>query len=226
MTEPRAALARKVRLRFGLVPVVMGLFFFVPAGTLAYWHGWAYIVLLCVPMLFVVRYLFRNDPELLERRLTRQEPGQRQQLIIRLGNLLYMVAFLLPGLDHRFGWSRVPTALAVVAGAMVLLGYGIIFLVFRENRYASRVVTIMAGQTVVSTGPYAVVRHPMYAGSILMLLFTPLALGSYWALPAFLLVVPLLAWRTLDEERLLLKELPGYAEYTRKTRYRLVPRVW
>lgn len=91
---------------------------------------------------------------------------------------------------------------------------------------ASRVVTIMAGQTVVSTGPCAVVRHPMYAGSILMLLFTPLALGSYWALPAFLLVVPLLAWRTLDEERLLLKELPGYAEYTRKTRYRLVPRVW
>ncbi len=226
MSGSHAGLARKVWLRFGLAPVVMGLVFFLPAGTLAYWHGWAYITLLCLPMLFVVRYLFKNDPELLERRLSQQEPGQEQKLIIKLGNLLYMAAFLLPGLDHRFGWSHVPAVLVVLAEAMVLLGYGVIVLVFRENSYASRVVTVVAGQQVISTGPYAVVRHPMYAGTILMLLFTPLALGSYWALPAFLLVVPLLGWRILDEERLLLKELPGYAEYRRRTPYRLVPHVW
>ncbi len=225
LNGPNPELKKRVWIRFGSAPVVMGLVFFLPAGTLAYWQAWAYIALICVPLLFVVHYLFEHDPGLLETRLSQKEPHKTQRLIVGVGNLYYLV-FLLPGLDHRFGWSRVPSWLAIAALAMVLVGYGMVMLVFRENSFASRVVTVVAGQRVVCTGPYAVVRHPMYVGTILMDLFTPLALGSYWALPAFALIVPLLMWRILDEERLLRKELPGYGEYAQRTRYRLVPGVW
>ncbi len=226
MSTANAALARRVWLRFGLAPVLMGLVFFVPAGTLAWWHGWVYIAIICVPMLFVVLYLFKHDPELLEQRLSQREPEKTQRTIIVIGDLLGLAAYILPGLDHRLGWSEVPLWLVLPAQVMVLLAYGLIVLVLRENSYASRVVKVMPGQTVISTGPYAVVRHPMYVGSNLLVLFSPLALGSYWALPAFLAIVPLMIWRILDEERLLMKELPGYAEYREKTRYRLLPHVW
>ncbi len=225
MNGPNPGLKKRVWLRFGSAPVVMGLVFFLPAGTLAYWQAWAYIALICTPLLFVVRYLFEHDPALLETRLSQKEPHKTQRLIVKIGSVYYLF-FLLPGLDHRFGWSRVPPWLAIAALVTVLVGYGLVLLVFRENSFASRVVTVVTGQRVVCTGPYATVRHPMYVGTILMDLFTPLALGSYWALPAFALIVPLMVWRILDEERLLAKELPGYAEYMVRTRYRLVPGVW
>ncbi len=226
MSETKAGLLKKVVIRFGLAPVVMGVVFFLPAGTLAYWQGWAYIGLICIPMLFVVRYLYTKDPGLLERRLSQREEKREQKLIVKLGNLLYLAGFLLPGLDFRFGWSHMPLWLVIAAEAVVLLGYGFVALVFRENSYASRVVKVEAGQKVITTGPYALVRHPMYLGSIIMFLFTPLALGSYWSLLPFALAVPLLVWRLLNEEQVLINELPGYAEYREKTRYRLVPYLW
>ena len=133
---------------------------------------------------------------------------------------------LVPGLDYRFGWSRVPLWLTVLSEAMVVAGYLITFWVMKENSFASRTVQVMEGQKVTSTGPYRLVRHPMYFGAVLMLLFTPLALGSWWALPGFLLVGVLIVLRLLNEEKILSRELPGYSEYCLSTRYRLIPMVW
>ena len=155
-----------------------------------------------------------------------REREREQRLIIKVAYLWFLLAFILPGLDWRWGWSAVPTWLVIVADMLVLAGYGIFLLVLRENRYASRTVQVEQGQRVISSGPYAIVRHPMYIGSMLMYLASPLALGSYWAMLPALLIIPILVARIINEEKVLLRELPGYEEYTRKTVYRLVPGIW
>ena len=155
-----------------------------------------------------------------------REKEPRLRLIKHLMTLLYLMGFAIAGLDHRYGWSHVPLALVLIANAVVLASYLLIFRVFGENRYAASTVEVEPGQTVISTGPYALVRHPMYSAAMLMLLFTPLALGSYWALLAFVPLTLLIIPRLLNEEALLLHELPGYDEYCRKVRRRLIPRVW
>ncbi|MDH4212219.1 MAG: isoprenylcysteine carboxylmethyltransferase family protein [candidate division WOR-3 bacterium] len=213
-------------IRFGTGAVVMGLLFFLSAGTFRFWHAWVFMAILFIPMFFVLIYLVKNDPALLERRMrTREmEPFQKRSLII--STFLYALAFLMPGLDHRFGWSSVPVALVIVADIIVFLGYMLFFLVLRENSYASRVVEVEKEQKVISSGPYATVRHPMYAAALMIFLFSPMALGSLWALaamiPATLLIIP----RIIDEERLLSRELPGYEAYRQKVRYRLIPMAW
>jgi protein-S-isoprenylcysteine O-methyltransferase Ste14 len=222
----QGALRRTVITRFLLGLGALALVLFLPAGTLAYWEAWAYLTIVFIPAAFVGTYLLRHDPAFLERRMHTREQQAPQKAIIKLSALWFLLAFILPGLDHRIGWSDVPVPVVLAADILVLLGYGVIVRVFRENRYASRVIEVAEGQYVISSGPYAVVRHPMYVGVILMYLASPVALGSWWALLPALLIVPLLVIRILNEEKVLAEGLPGYSEYMQKTRYRLIPGIW
>ena len=213
-------------LRFGGGFGVVGALVFVPAGTLRWWEAWLFLATLFVPMALVAGYLLRNDPALLERRLEYGEERTRQRAIVKAVSALWLMTFVVPGLDHRFGWSSVPPWLVVVSDALVLTGYLVFFLTVRENAFAGRTIRVEEGQRVISTGPYAVVRHPMYAGMSLMMLFAPIALGSWWALIPALTTPPSLMLRIVDEERAMMAELSGYAEYTHAVRWRLVPGVW
>jgi protein-S-isoprenylcysteine O-methyltransferase Ste14 len=229
MTEThlsRSALTRLVLIRYFEALVALAAMFFLTAGTFAYWEAWLYLAILFIPMAFVMAYLLRNDPELLERRMRFREREKTQRRLIGFSWLWFLLAFLLPGLDQRFGWSDVPLGVVFAAAGLVLVGYGMVFWVFRENRYASRVVEVAQGQQVIDTGPYAIVRHPMYIGSIVLYIFSPLALGSWWAMIPALPIIPILVVRLLDEEKVLVKELPGYDIYRQKVRYRLLPGVW
>lgn len=220
------ALTRKVLVLYLEAFVALAVLFFLPAGTLAYWEAWLYLAILFIPMAFVMIYLLKNDPELLERRLRLREKETAQKRVIGFAWIYFLLAFVIPGFDYRFGWSDVPVAVVLASAVMVLLGYAMIIWVFRTNRYASRVVEVAEDQPVIDTGPYAIVRHPMYVGSVVFYTFSPLVLGSWWALPPALMIIPILVARIKNEEVVLLKELKGYAEYRQKVRYRLVPGVW
>jgi protein-S-isoprenylcysteine O-methyltransferase Ste14 len=209
--------------------VVLGSLLFLPAGTFDYWQGWLFIVVFSGSTSVIGIYLAVNDPALLARRqrigpTAEQRPAQR--IIISLGILSFVGVLVLSALDHRFGWSPVPPSISLVGAVLVALGLFVDLLVFRTNSYGASNVQVEQGQTVISTGPYAIVRHPMYAGVLIMALGTPLTLGSWWGLVALLITIPVLAWRILDEEALLKDDLPGYAAYTHDVRYRLVPFVW
>jgi protein-S-isoprenylcysteine O-methyltransferase Ste14 len=219
-------LRRIVYSRFAIAVVVLPLFFFVPAGTVRYWEAWVYLAILLIPVFFVMRYLLKHDPVFLERRMRTREQQKPQRLVIALSFLWFFLVFILPGFDQRFNWSDVPVAAVLGADLLVLIGYGVILRVFQENRYASRVIEVAEGQPVIRTGPYAIIRHPMYLGTLLMYLATPVALGSWWALLPALLIVPILIARIVNEEKVLTENLPGYRAYTQKTRYRLVPGLW
>ena len=225
MAKPRS-LATRLILRTLVSVVMVAAFLFLPAGSLRYWQGWAFMVLWFLPMLIVSPYFLKKDPQLVERRLQTKEKTKEQKTIIRLAQPIVFLNLLVPGLDYRFGWSHVPIWLTIVSEAMVVAGYVITFWVMKENSFASRTVQVMEGQKVISTGPYRLVRHPMYFGAMLMLLFTPTALGSWWTLPGFVLVGLLIVVRLLNEEKVLRQELSGYAEYCEQTRYRLIPMVW
>jgi len=222
----RGALIKVVLFRLIMVIPLMFAMFFLPAGTLNYWQAWMHLGTLFIPMIFVSIYLIKNDPGLLERRMKFGEKQMEQKKIINLSIIYYLLAFILPGLDHRFGWSHVPSFVSIIADIFVAFGYGIVILVFRENSYASRIVEVSQEQKVVSSGPYAIVRHPMYVGVILMYGLSPLALGSYWAIIPALAIIPILIARITDEEKLLRDELIGYKEYMQKTKYRLIPGIW
>ncbi len=216
----------KVLARFATAIPALGLMFFVPAGTLLYWEAWVYVFILIVPMAFLVRYLYQHDPQLLDRRMRMKERLKAQKIIVALGWFSFLPAFLIPGFDHRFGWSQMPLAAIIASEMLVLFGYLVVALAFKANSYASRIIEVEPGQMVISTGLYSVVRHPMYFGVIFFYIFSPLALGSYWgALPA-LLIVPVLIARIKNEEKELLNNLAGYDEYMNKTRYRLLPGIW
>jgi protein-S-isoprenylcysteine O-methyltransferase Ste14 len=200
--------------------------FFLPAGTFAYWEAWVYLAILFIPMILGFAYWIKNDPQLLERRMRMREKKAEQKRIINIFYLCFLITFLLPGFDHRFEWSNVPVVVVIVADIFILIGYGIFFIVVRENRYASRTIEVEQEQKIISSGPYAIVRHPMYLGVLLMCVSSPLALGSYWAMIPSLLIIPLLAGRIWNEENLLVRELEGYQEYLQKTKYRLIPGIW
>jgi len=224
--EEQKKLRKKIAVLVPAVFLGLGLIFFVPAGTLDYWEAWVFIAVLLVPFLFVLTYLLRKDPELMARRIRLNEKESAQRRIIRASSLIFFTGFLIPGLDHRYGWSDIPVGAVFAANVLVILGYSLVFLVFKENPFASRVVEVEQDQRVISTGPYALVRHPMYLGTSIMWLATPIALGSYWALPVFLILPLVLVYRIMNEEEVLLRELPGYREYTQKVRYRLIPGIW
>ncbi|HUX49570.1 MAG TPA: isoprenylcysteine carboxylmethyltransferase family protein [Spirochaetia bacterium] len=222
----RNELTRVVLTRLVTVVCLLGLIFFLPAWTFAYWNAWIYLAVLLIPMLFALRYLLKRDPQLLERRMRTREREPEQKRLVGLSLIPFLAGFILPGFDFRFGWSRVPMAVALGADLLVLLGYVIVILVFRENSYASRTVEVEEGQSVIATGPYSIVRHPMYVGAILMYCLSPIALGSYWAVIPALFIVPVLVQRIRNEEIILERDLLGYADYMKKIRYRLLPGIW
>jgi protein-S-isoprenylcysteine O-methyltransferase Ste14 len=219
-------LVKMVISRFVGALLVTMLMFFLPAGTFQYPEAWVFIGIIFIPMTLVLVYLLKNDTGLLARRMRLREKEAQQKRIVKLSYIPFVLAFLMPGFDKRFGWSHVPLAEVIVADVLVLLGYCLVFLVFRENRYASRIIEVEKGQSVIASGPYAVIRHPMYLGTLLMYVFSPLALGSYWAVLPGLLIIPVLVARILNEEKVLLQGLQGYQEYVQKTRYRLIPGIW
>ena len=228
MTEDQSiqAIKKGAYLRVGLALPIFALVIILPAWKWDYWQGWLYLLILYIPMFFVLYYLLKNDPALLQRRMRMREKESVQRRIIVLSLVYFLVAFSLPGFDVRFGWSNVPAWVSLVADVLVLIGYMTFVWVLMVNSYLSRVVEVEAGQKVVSSGPYAIVRHPMYAGISLMYVATPVALGSFWALIPAVFIVPLLVARLRNEEEVLLRDLPGYAEYTQKVKYRLLPGVW
>ncbi len=225
MTTPRSLTTRLI-LRSLFALIFVALFLFVPAGSLRYWQGWVFMAMLFLPMPITSVYFLKRDPQLVERRLRTQEKSSEQKTIIRWAQWVAFGSLLIPGLDYRFGWSRVPLWLTILSQVFVFAGYLITLWVMKENSFASRTVQVEEGQKVISTGPYRLVRHPMYFGAVLMLLFTPLALGSWWALPGFLAVIPLIVLRLLHEEKMLCSDLPGYSDYCLRTRSRLLPLLW
>jgi protein-S-isoprenylcysteine O-methyltransferase Ste14 len=213
---------------FLIAAIVLGLLLCLLAGTLEYWQGWVFAVLFSGLTNGQGIYLGIKDPELLERRkhvaAAGESKAERTFIVIALAANFAMIAF--SALDHRFGWSRVPALVSVVGDALMLFSFFVYYLVFQENSYAASSIKTFEGQKVVSTGLYGLVRHPKYAGDLLLIFGTPLALGSWWGLAIIVLMFPALAWRILDEEQLLKKDLPGYAEYIQKVQYRLVPYLW
>ena len=224
--QEKRSLIRKILIRFSFLPLVLALLILLPAGTFNYWQVYFYCGILVVPMIFVLFYFLKNDPKFLERRTRAKEKEKQQIHIAILSALIFLAGFIIPGLDHRFAWSFVPTNITLLADLIILLGYLLIFFVFRQNSYASRIIEVDEEQKVISTGLYALVRHPMYVGVLLMYIPTPLALGSYWGLIPFALLPLSLALRILNEEKVLSENLPGYKEYCEKTRYRLIPYIW
>jgi protein-S-isoprenylcysteine O-methyltransferase Ste14 len=207
----------------------LGLLLFLAAGTLHYTDGWLFLGVLAAITAVLTLYLARNDPKLLERRLAASERGEQdpvQRRFQKLASISFIGMLAVAGLDQRFSWSYVPLPWLVVGYALFITGYAIVFFVFRANTYTSAVVEVVEGQTVVSTGPYAIVRHPMYSGALLIIAGAPLALGSWVALLFVVPLVALIVSRLLDEERFLSEHLGGYREYLARTPYRLVPHVW
>jgi protein-S-isoprenylcysteine O-methyltransferase Ste14 len=203
---------------------------FIPAWTLDYWQGWAFFLTLMVPTTLVTVFMALYDRPLLESRLRMGPSVEKRvvQKIITSGGLLVLVgAFVVMVFDHRFGWSPVvPAYLSILGDILGALGILIYFLVIRENRFAAASVDVVEGQATVSAGPYAIVRHPMYAGAILVFIGAPLALGSWWGLLLVPILIGLFMWRLVDEEQYLSEHLPGYSQYKRAVRYRLVPYIW
>jgi protein-S-isoprenylcysteine O-methyltransferase Ste14 len=218
--------------RLGLAgQLVLAVLLLGSAGTLKFWQAWAFMAVNLAATLCFCIYFYKNDPQLLERRMLRKEKTKAQKIIVLLMKLLSVPAYMLPGLDFRFGWSRsyiwpVPWWLTLLALLLIPASYLLFFWVLKTNRFAASIIQVEPGQTVTDTGPYRLVRHPMYSTSVVLWLAAPLALGSFVALPVFVLIIPVLVFRLLGEEKILRRDLPGYVEYCQRTRYRLIPFVW
>ena len=206
--------------------VLTALLIFLPAGTLRFWNGWLLMAVLFLPMLLAGCVMFVKAPELLRRRLNAKERETEQKGVIIRSGLLFVAAFVIAGLGYRFGWPMLPRWACLVFAGVFLLGYALFAEVLRENAYLSRTVEVQAGQRVVDTGLYGVVRHPMYLATLLLFLSMPLILGSVYAFAVMLGYLPVIAARIRGEEALLERELAGYREYKQKGRYRLIPGIW
>ena len=206
--------------------ILVGILLFLPAGTVQYPGAWLFIALLFVPMLIMGIVLLIKSPDLLAKRLDHKEKEKTQRGVIALSGLLFPAGFVLSALDFRFGWSSAPLWLEIVASGLFLVGYGMYAEVMRENAYLSRTVEVQENQTVISTGLYGIVRHPMYLATLLMFLPLPLILGSLWGLIPFALYPVVIVIRILNEEKVLTERLAGYAEYKTRVKYRLLPFIW
>lgn len=220
------SLMMQALLKAGSGIMLAGLLLFVPAGTLDYPGAWAFMALLFVPMLVFGTVLLVKSPELLKKRLNTREKERAQVIVILLSLLVFIAAFVLAGLDFRFGWTHVPMAVRVISAVLLLLAYALYMEVMRENAWLSRTVEVQQGQKVVDTGLYGIVRHPMYLATLLLFLAIPLVLGSWVSFAVMLLTVPVLVLRIISEERVLAEGLEGYEAYREKVCYRLLPGIW
>ncbi|WP_088188920.1 isoprenylcysteine carboxylmethyltransferase family protein [Desulfosporosinus sp. FKA] len=214
---------------FLMLIIALAAFIFLPAWTINYLQAWVYLLTFSISVILITLYLFKRDPQLLERRLkagATAEKEKSQKAIQALANLFFCFVFIFAGLDFRFHWSRVPLNISLLANVFVVLGFYIVFLVFKENSYTSAIIEVDKNQKVISTGPYRLVRHPMYSGAILMMIFSPIALGSYWAVLFVMPLILTIVLRLLDEEKFLSKNLSGYTDYCKKVRYHLIPLLW
>ncbi len=206
--------------------IIISALLFIPAGSVKFWNAWLFMGVLFIPMLLVILYLIIRDPELLYKRMNTNEKEKTQKKVILLTSVVFLSAFIIAGFDYRFGWSTVPVLLEIFSAFIVLIGYILFFIVMRQNSYASRVVEIQEKQKVIDTGLYGIVRHPMYFAAILMFMFMPLVLGSFYA------VIPLLFFpfqmntRMKNEEEILEKGLEGYVQYKEKVQYKIIPFLW
>jgi protein-S-isoprenylcysteine O-methyltransferase Ste14 len=222
-------IAAKTIVGFASLILVLAFALFAPAWTFRFWQALLYLFLFASSSAAITIYLWKRDQGLLARRVSAgpmAEKTRAQQIIQVFASFGFLAILIVPSLDHRFSWSYVPLGIVLAGDLLVILGFYIVFKVFRVNTFTSATVEVDEQQTVVSTGPYAVVRHPMYSGALVMLLGTPLALGSWWGLAAFAVMVAVIVLRLLDEEKFLLAHLPGYEAYAAKVRYRLLPSVW
>jgi protein-S-isoprenylcysteine O-methyltransferase Ste14 len=209
--------------------VMIALFLFLPGWTLNYWQGWLFLAVFGISVSLITFYFLKKDPSLIERRVKVgpvAEQQTSQKIIQSLAAILFILPFIISSIDHRLRLSNVPVYLVLLGDLLVALGLYIVYLVFRENTFTSATIEVSEQQKVISTGPYAVVRHPMYAGAFLMLLGVPLALGSWWAYLFIFLLFAAIIWRLLDEEKFLARNLTGYTSYRQKVRYRLFPFIW
>ena len=209
--------------------IVLGLVLFLPAWTLNYWQAWVFILVFMILISLTGIYFSIKDPALMERRKQAgpaAEESTGQKIMITFAYICLLGVLVFSALDHRFGWSHMPAYVSIIGIGLVILANVIWFYVQKENTFVGATVRIYEGQKVISTGPYALVRHPKYVGDLVLILGMPLALGSWWGLLVLALSIPGLAWRILDEEKLLKKDLPGYVDYMHKVHYRLVPYIW
>jgi protein-S-isoprenylcysteine O-methyltransferase Ste14 len=219
----------KAWLALVVLTAVMGLLLFVSAWTIHYWQAWVYLSIFTGASLFTMLYLMKKDPALLKRRMSGGPTAEKettQKFIMFFTSIGFIALLVVPALDYRFGWSAMPLYGVIVGDILVVIGFYFIFLVYKENTFTSATIEVAEDQKVISSGPYAIVRHPMYASALLYLVGTPLALGSFWGLLALAATMPFLIWRLFDEERFLAKNLSGYTEYQKKVRHRLVPLIW
>jgi len=209
--------------------VILVVAIFVPPWTLRFWQGWACLAAFFVPACAITLYVAEHDPVLLERRLQagpKAEKEKGQKVVQAVAAIVFVADFVIPGLDHRFGWSSVSSYASVAGDLMMVLGFVIVFRVFVANTFTSGIIEVATDQRVVSKGPYALVRHPMYSGALILLFGIPLALGSWWGTLVNLPMTAAIVWRLLDEERFLVINLPGYTEYLASVKSRLIPFVW
>ncbi len=212
-----------------LLFLVMAALVFIPPWTFEYWQAWAFLAVYFAASAAITLYLIKQDPQLLARRMSGGPAAEKlpaQRIIMSLTSLGFVGLLVIPALDRRFGWSHMRPWVALAGDVLVGLGFLGVFFVFRQNSFTSATIELAPDQKVISTGPYALVRHPMYAAALVMLLGIPIALGSMWGLLVFVAILPALLWRLFDEEKFLAKNLPGYREYQTRVRYRLIPRVW
>lgn len=224
--DSKNKLIRTALSRFIPGVIIMSALLFIPAGSVKFWNAWMFIGVLFIPMLFVIFYLIIRDPELLYKRLKTNEREKTQKKVVLLTSVVFLSAFIIAGLDYRFEWSAVPVPLEILSALIVLIGYILFYMVMRQNSYASRVVEIQEKQKVIDTGLYGIVRHPMYFAAILMFMFMPLVLGSFYALIPLLIFPFQMSTRMKNEEEILEKGLEGYIRYKEKVRYKIIPFVW
>ena len=213
-------------IKVALGSVLVGAMLFLPAGTFNYPQGWLFMGLLFIPMVIAGFVMLLKAPELLARRLDAKEKQADQKAVVAVSGLMFVGGFVVAGLDHRFDWSRMPFAVTAISAVLFLVAYGLYAEVLRENAYLSRTIKVEEGQTVISSGLYGIVRHPMYSATILLFLMMPLVLASWYAAIIFLVYPALIIIRLQGEEKFLCQELPGYDEYCKKVKYRLIPFIW
>ena len=213
-------------IKFILGVVIIGLLIFVPANTINYWNGWLFMGLLFIPMFIAGIVMMVKSPELLRKRLNAKEKENEQKLVVKLSGLMFLIGFIIAGLNYRYSWIVIPKSIVIISSVMFVISYIIYAEVLRENTYLSRTIEVEENQKVIDTGLYGIVRHPMYAATILLFLSMPLVLGSVISFVIFLVYPFIIAKRIKNEEEVLEKELIGYSEYKKKVKYKMIPFIW